>query len=169
MSNIVYYSYIFVNVFLPKKGASKLIVMDKIIRRSLAKGIAESFTVFHQKFVREVPFTIPANHCLTLVILNAHGTQTISELSERLLISKQQMSPIIDKLCKTGLIKREKDPSDRRNSNITILPAGYAIIEKHHENMIDILDRKLEHLGDTDIMEFQKALKVCFGIFHKIS
>ncbi len=169
MNIIVYYCYMFVNLFLPKKGESILIIMDKIIRRSLAKGIAESFTVFHQKFVRELPFTVPANHCLTLVILHDHGTQTISELSERLLISKQQMSPIIDKLCKTGLVKREQDPKDRRNSNITILPAGYAILEKHHQTMIDILDRKLESLEDIDIIEFQKALKVCFGIFHKIS
>ncbi|MDF2565172.1 MAG: hypothetical protein K0Q53_1567 [Massilibacillus sp.] len=168
MSNIVYYSYIFVNVFLPMKGVKRSIVMDKITRRSLAKGITESFTTFHQKFVREVSFTLPANHCLTLCILNDRGTQTISELSEKLLMSKQQMSPIIDKLCKASFVKREQDPNDRRNSNITILPAGYAVIEEHRENMIDLLDRKLEHLEDTDIIEFQKALKVCFGIFHKI-
>lgn len=142
--------------------------MDNITRRSLAKGIAESFTAFHQKFVREVSFTVPANHCLTLCVLNNLGTQTISELSEKLLMSKQQMSPIIDKLCKAGLVKREQDPNDRRNSNITILPAGYAILEKHHQSMIDVLDRKLEHLEDTDIIEFQKALKICFGIFNKI-
>lgn len=143
--------------------------MDNMIRKNLAKSIVDSFTMFHQKFVREVPFTIPPNQCITLVVLSDYGTQTISELSEKLLISKQQMTPIIDKLCKTGLVKREQDPKDRRNSNITILPAGYAVIEKHHQTMLNILDKKLECLEEIDMIEFQKALNVCFKIFHKIS
>lgn len=168
MSNIVYYSYIFVNVFLAKKGVEKLIVMDNVTRKTLANNIVNGIGVFHRKVAHKIPFTVPANHFMTLLVLNDYGTQTISKLSEKLLISKQQMSPIIDKLCKNGLIKREQDPMDRRNNNITILPAGIEVLESHHQKMIDLLDKKLKVLDDIDMKKFQEKLAICSEFFNKI-
>ena len=142
--------------------------MDNPTRRSLAENIVTGIGVFHQKVAHKVPFSIPANHFFTLIVLHDFGTQTISKVSEKLLISKQQMSPIIDKLCKNGLVKREQDPLDRRNSNITILPEGIAILENHHKKMVDLLDKNLAALENDEVEVFQKSLCTCSKFFHTI-
>lgn len=165
---IVYYLYIFVNLFLIAKGAIRLNIMNHTTRKSLAENIVNGIGIFHRKVVHKIPITIPANHFWALIILHDHGTLTISKLSEKLLISKQQMSPIIDKLCKNGLIKREQDPIDRRNNNITVLPAGIEILESYDRLMIELLNEKLEVLEDKDIKEFQESLNICSKFFHTI-
>ena len=38
----------------------------------------------------------------------------MSELAERLLIPRQQMTQVVDRLADMGLIGRERDASDRR-------------------------------------------------------
>ena len=126
------------------------------------KAIAESFShllaLLHQKFIQPVAFPLPPNHFGTLICLGNYGTQTITELSSRLKISKQQMSPIIDRLYKSGYISREKDNQDRRNVNITMTAEGFALLFDHHKKIVQLFEAKLMNLTDqAELAELAKS------------
>lgn len=76
---------------------------------------------------------------------------TMTELSEEMLVSKQQMTPIIDKLVSQGFVQREYDSNDRRIVQISITSTGLNMMESLKEKTMTILLEKLSHLNDEDV------------------
>lgn len=142
--------------------------MNTAYRSKLAENLASIIPAFHQKFIHEIPFPVPPNHFLTLIRLHDYGTQTITELSERLLISKQQMSPIIEKLFNSGYVDRVQDAKDRRSVKISISDLGYKILESHHHHMVALLEKKITHLKDKEVQELSEKLKTFLNLFNKL-
>lgn len=142
--------------------------MKNSARKQLAEDLASLIPAFHQKFIFQVNFPVPPNHFITLIRLHDYGTQTITELSTRLLISKQQMSPIIEKLLSSGFVVRRQDPKDRRSSKISITEKGYAVLQSHHNQMVRSLDEKLMSLSDAEVWEFEENLRSFFKLFNRI-
>ena len=134
----------------------------------LSEDLASLIPRFHQKFIHHLHFPIPPNHFFTLVSLYDYGTQTITEISSRLLISKQQMSPIIEKLLKSGYVERQTDPTDKRTAKISITNAGYKLLENHHITMKNLLEKKLTILDDAELQELDKTLISFFHLFNKL-
>lgn len=142
--------------------------MDNSEKKQLAEGLASLIPTFHQKFIHQVAFPVPPNHFLTLIRLHDYGTQTITELSTRLLISKQQMSPIIDKLSSSGYLERHQDPNDRRSTRISITSKGYEVLQRHHDNMVANLEKKLLSLNKQETQAFEKILESFLYLFNKL-
>lgn len=142
--------------------------MKKQQNFKLAEDLASLIPRFHQKFIHHLQFPIPPNHFFTLVCLYDHGTQTITEISNRLLISKQQMSPIVEKLLKSGSVKKEADPADKRSSKISMTKAGYQILENHHNEVRSVLADKIKDLDKTDAEELNHVLNSFFHLFNRL-
>lgn len=142
--------------------------MQDNIRRELAEGLANLLPTFHRKFVHKIAFPIPPNPFLTLVTLNDHGTQTLTELSKRVLMSKQQMSPIVDKLLDAGYVERTQDKTDRRSVKISITPAGFAILAGYHEKTCDILFEDLQVLSASELKKLNHTLTDMVNLINKL-
>lgn len=142
--------------------------MNSKARRRLAEDLANLIPTFHQKFIYEVNFPVPPNHFLTLIRLHSHGTQTITHLSERLLISKQQMSPIIEKLLKSGFVTRKQNPKDRRCVEISLTEKGFAVLQGHHDTMVRNLEKKLASFNEQEMRELDDNLQGFFNLFNKL-
>lgn len=134
----------------------------------LAKHISNVFPALDKKIAHKCILPLPVNHFITLIALNRLGTQSISELADHLAISKQQMSPIINKLLSTSLVKKEQAPTDRRTSNITLTNEGRKILEDHHNKMTEVLAQKVAVLSDDEITEFIEKLCRCMELLKKI-
>jgi DNA-binding MarR family transcriptional regulator len=52
---------------------------------------------------------------------------TQAELSRRIGIRTASSTAVIDQLAKRKLIRRERDPNDRRRINVSLTPAGHAL------------------------------------------
>lgn len=137
-------------------------------RQMLTEALANLLPLIHQKFVRQANFPVPPIHFFTLVCLYDHGAQTVTELSKHLQISKQQMSPIIEKLFRSGCVARQKDPGDRRNTRISVTDAGYQILESHHRRLLELLCEKLKQLTDEETAQFYTATKNFNRFFAKL-
>lgn len=137
-------------------------------RQPLAEALANLVPLIHQKFVRQISFPVPPTHFFTLVRLYDHGAQTITELSKYLQISKQQMSPVIEKLFRSGCVERQQDPGDRRNTQISITETGYQLLEAHHVKLTSLLCAKLDQLTDAEIAEFHWTTKNFHKLFNKL-
>lgn len=140
-----------------------------INQRELSEKLANLVSVFHQNFVHQINMPLPSNQFLTLIVLKNHGTMTVSELSTKLLISKQQMSPITERLSKAGYIKREQDQVDRRNIKISLLESGLEVLQNHQEALIHLVERKISSVPEEDLVDLDRMMKAFFKIFGNLA
>lgn len=64
---------------------------------------------------------------LLLLVLWEKGNQTVSQLCDCLLLETNTLTPLIQRLEKRGLIKREQVPYDKRSSSIKLTRKGKAL------------------------------------------
>jgi len=72
----------------------------------------------------------------------ASGKITMSQLSNRLLVSNGNVTGLISRLVEDGLVLRQTDPNDRRTQFISLTRAGRAAFKrmaKQHEALVDEL------------------------------
>lgn len=93
---------------------------------------------------------------------------TMTELSNELKISKQQTTPIVDKLIRAGLVIREHDDIDRRNINIRLTPSGLSFMNDFKEEIFSTMKEKIRNLDDDDLICLENALNDFFKVIHKI-
>lgn len=94
---------------------------------------------------------------------------TTTEISTKLHRPKSNLTPIIDKLVKDGLVIRSADTNDRRVINISLSPQGeeyVEIIKGHVQENIAIM---LNHLEEVEVTEFHEAIKVIGKLVRKIN
>ena len=103
-----------------------------------------------------------------LVILKEKKA-TMTELSQEMLMSKQQMTPIIDKLVAEGFVRREYDDIDRRIIRIGITPSGLAICESVKEKSLGLLEKKIERLEEQDVLRLNTAIRELQHLIHKMA
>lgn len=67
---------------------------------------------------------------LLLLVLWEKDNQTVSQLCDCLLLETNTLTPLIQRLEKRGLIKREQVPYDKRSSSIKLTRKGKALKEE---------------------------------------
>lgn len=66
----------------------------------------------------------------TLVALNEHSNQTVSQLGEQLFLESSTLTPLLKRLEASGYVTRQRDPQDERQVRINLTTKGQAIFEK---------------------------------------
>ncbi|MDW8299953.1 MAG: MarR family transcriptional regulator [Anaerolineae bacterium] len=59
-----------------------------------------------------------------------HGTQSLSELGKRMLLSPATLVPAVDALVKQDYVSRERDPNDRRRVQLSLTESGNALVRQ---------------------------------------
>ncbi len=132
---------------------------------------------YNHKVWRTSTLPLPANHFIVLVNLynNDGEAITITQLAKQLSISKQQMSPIIDKLLKKELIEKKSLTKDRRFSYVRISDKGIKFMEEHRDEqkehfskwLVDIAGKDVL-ISDADIQKFDESVKVVNNMMKKM-
>jgi len=104
------------------------------------------------KYGRRRLEAVLAEHGLALVdnailsSLDDFGSRSQQQLADALDFNKSHLVAHIDDLQSRGLITRAQDPTDRRRNNITLTPAGQALIDHlkpiahaSHQGLLDTL------------------------------
>jgi DNA-binding MarR family transcriptional regulator len=104
-----------------------------------------------------------------------HGAETISVISKRQMLDPSTLVPAVDALERNGLVRRTKDPKDRRRSPIKITAKGEELLarfpmldeddslvmalaqisDKHQQELVDRLRELVEKLtsdGEVDAL-----------------
>jgi DNA-binding MarR family transcriptional regulator len=103
-----------------------------------------------------------------LLLLKEHGACTMSALAGEMLMPKQQVTPIIDKLVKENFVQREYDPVDRRIIRIRLTSSGLDLLEKDKLTKLDVLNSKLAYLDENDLQSLDEAATAFFKLIQKI-
>ncbi len=68
--------------------------------------------------------TFPRYEALMLLFYSANGSLPLGKMSDRLQVHQTSVTPLIDGLENTGLVRRTAHPTDRRTTLATITPRG---------------------------------------------
>lgn len=93
-----------------------LMTLAKVVRNTLAQHLAElnpELSVLQYSVLRT---------------LNHEGNLTLSELSRRFSLDPSTLVPSVDGLERHGLVRRERDPEDRRRLPLLITEEGRALL-----------------------------------------
>lgn len=84
-----------------------------------------------------------------LMILKEHGSAGLSqqELSEHLIVTKSNVVGLIDRLERSGYVKRMSHPSDRRFNQIVLTPKGTKLELKIEESYFTEVDKMMNALS----------------------
>jgi DNA-binding MarR family transcriptional regulator len=137
-----------------------------------AMELSELLPLLQQKLIK--PFEQLSKSKLSpmqfhvLFILEEQGDLSMTELSNKLLTSKQQMTPIVDKLIIHRFVERKHNELDRRIIKISLSSSGKRYIEKMKIDIFDMLKNKFQSLNDNDLGNLYKAFTEIKSIINKL-
>jgi DNA-binding MarR family transcriptional regulator len=129
----------------------------RIIRRRLVMTTRE-----------ETDVDIKLLHLEIMRVLRDEGTRHPVEIGEKLLVSKAQMTHLIDKLVDLGFVKREMDATDRRTINITLTEKGAKVMAEQDNLVINAMKENMSSLSDTELQALSDSLRNLRDILSKL-
>lgn len=113
-------------------------------------------------------FKAPGSHVKVLFYLVHHGSSPISEVANDLMISKPNMTPIIDKLVADGFITRYYDPNDRRVIRVEATSAACDFLRAQEIKIKENLTEKISTLSIEDLDKLNSSIQQLSDILLKI-
>jgi DNA-binding MarR family transcriptional regulator len=113
--------------------------------------IAQVLREFATSVIRESPASsLSRTAAGTLSALERLGSQRITALAERELVTQPAMTGLVQRLESGGLVTRDTDPDDARATLITITPAGVAAINERRHLHDEAIAARLATLSPAD-------------------
>jgi len=146
--------------------------IDRKIIDNISEDLMGAFPVIHKKLLNFLDEGIESDlshyHFVILGILSKHNALPVSEIGRRLMISKPQMTAILDILEDLKMVNRSQNPEDRRIVDISISPLGLKTLARALENLKNNMAIKLANLSEADLLAFTAALKTINKVGFKI-
>lgn len=144
-------------------AVANLLQIPPLIHRSVRQAIA--------RLVLDNPEIQPAVTKQQFEILNTldeEGTLQVAEIGKKLYIAKAQMTQLLDKLSKLGLIEKKPSSADRRAIDVSLSAHGRTVLvsdkEKIRQAVVDVLSK----VSDDDLLELSASLQKVRDIVSRI-
>ena len=128
--------------------------------QELIANIYTLFPAMMKKLMGQASFAeMPKQQFMLLHAINSHGNMPMNFYSERLMISKPNLTVLADKLIEAGYVERCAAPYDRRLIVLRITGSGHDYRNRVWNDMTDNLSKKFEML-DAGALERLNELVV---------
>jgi DNA-binding MarR family transcriptional regulator len=142
---------------------------QKADRNQTIEYLISYMPLFHKKILRDVRFDkIPKQHLQLLIHIKKDNGNPMHYYSQKLFISKPNMTVLANKLIKESLLKRQTDKNDRRVIHLLITPKGEEFLESHQRNLKKSIIKRLEILEDEDIQKLNDSFEKIQKVFSKL-
>ena len=118
--------------------------LENALRRSSAQGV-----IFGQTVANTVGISGSDLECLDF--LNLEGRVTAGRLAEVTGLTTGAITGVVDRLEKAGLVRRERDPADRRKVFIATVPENVVRVGHFYENMQKGMLKLWETYSDAEL------------------
>ena len=120
-------------------------------------------TYLKKMMVKENVKVTPAQAGILFLLKQKDG-RTMSELSQILSIDNSTITGLVDRLERTGLVRRDASPHDRRASHVFVNPEGIEEVDKA-KKVIRTVNQEIKNgFSAADLESFNRILK---SFFHK--
>jgi DNA-binding MarR family transcriptional regulator len=128
----------------PKARAALMEQLEHAVRKSSALGV-----IFGQTVASRVGISSSDLECLDF--LNIEGRVTAGRLAELTGLTTGAITGVVDRLEKAGLVRRQRDESDRRKVFIAIVPEALGKIGRFYEPLQKAVTRDWEGYTDAEL------------------
>jgi DNA-binding MarR family transcriptional regulator len=111
------------------------------------------------RFLKAEEGLTPSQYNLLRILRGVHPNgRTCSEIAERMINRDPDVTRLVDRLAKQGLVNRERGTVDRRVVLVHVTRNGLAVL-KRLDPAVDLLPRKLlGHMGRRQLREMRENL-----------
>lgn len=114
--------------------------------------------VAYKYFIRQNITDVQFNVLMELKYAGAHRLSQI-ELSKRLVVNKADMTGIIDRMEKTGLVRRVPHPQDRRVKLVVMTKKGTRVVERLEPGYMQAVSNLMSVFSRKEMKEMIKDLE----------
>ena len=135
------------------------VVSEREVVADLEKSLRYISGIIKQKG-REIlsNYTITPPQFVALQWLFEAGDMTIGDLSNKMFLACSTTTDLVDRMEKSHLVMRVKDPNDRRVVRIHLLEEGERIIEEVILKRQDYLSEVLKDFSKDEILVLERSL-----------
>ncbi|MFF4472226.1 MarR family winged helix-turn-helix transcriptional regulator [Streptomyces sp. NPDC001599] len=105
------------------------------------------------------PAGVTALQYTALTVLERHDGISAAQLARDSFVTAQSMADMVRALESRGLVRREPNPSNRREKVILLADAGRRLLADYAEPARLLERRMVAELGPADVQRFRDALK----------
>lgn len=127
--------------------------------KDMSQQFVETLMLIRQNFYRQTAVPIPLSQFGVLCVLTADGSSSITDISHKLNIAKQQMTTVINKLVEADLVEKTADIHDRRRFVITMTKAGQALLDKQNELVRQRFYKQSQKLSQEENRQLANAIQ----------
>lgn len=114
-------------------------------------------------------FALTPNLTRILFILKFQDKLSLSELSDRMVMSRSNCSRAVDNLEKEKYVKRESDPEDKRKTLLILTEAGEEVVENLNRKIREEIKSHMSDLSREDIMTLKEASEQIHEVLSKLN
>lgn len=137
------------------------------------KNLVELLPLFQAKLLKPaikiLRDTISPQQFHVIMVIDDKKSVNMTELANELLISKPQLTPIINKLIQKNYLVRENSPEDRRIINISLTQLGKDILEQRKEYFYKVIAQKISTLQTEELEELNTAIITIINLINTLS
>src|SRR5580693_6303927 len=122
----------------------------------MARTLHRLYNGHSQKILDEEKVTIA--HWIYLRVLAERGELNQLELSKRVGIASTTAVPALDSMEKRGLLKRTRDPKDRRKYYVNLTDEGKRLVDKMMPEIIRMISGSFDGVDPEEMLVFWKVL-----------
>ncbi len=123
----------------------------------------QAFRSYDDAHIRQLGLT-PSQFDVISTLGNTPG-MTFNKLAEKTLTTKGELTGIIDRLEKKGLVRREVPPEDRRSFLAILTPEGEEVFAETFPAHIAHLKQRFGHLEQQELEQLRVALEKIKQLF----
>lgn len=130
--------------------------------------LLDLMATYNHRVIRNTKLSVPINQLILMYCLWNHGASIISDVSQMMSISKQQISQIIDKLVGRGFVEKQTMPRDKRYVQISLTDKGRIFFEEHRREMQQAFMVQVRDLSLEEQADFCKSVQCIKNVLLKI-
>ena len=138
----------------------------------LTRDLLDVLPYWHNKLVR--PFkqslrgkmSLDAYYCIQTI--HHCGPLSVTDLSQRMKVPKQQVSKLVEALCAGGFLLREENMSDRRAVKIAVTEQTVAYIKNSYYQDEEFLASLKQRISPEELDELGSALETLLRLLPKL-
>lgn len=105
------------------------------------------------------PYEISTAQFVILSTLHNEGGESACELCKTMDYDRGAMSRMIDRLERKGLVRRVRQPGERRMITLQITVAGEAVLPKMQTCVVGVLNRFLRGISKSEVRQAESVLR----------
>ncbi|MEQ8174585.1 MAG: MarR family transcriptional regulator [Syntrophomonadaceae bacterium] len=106
-------------------------------------------------------------HMHALSFIAKRGSCTMRELAAELMVSKQQLTQLVDRMVDAGQVVRKPDENDRRLVRIELSDKGRSMFKEMGAGLKNNFREKLSQIPDSELDELEDMLPRILKILEK--